>query len=35
MDDRERQNLHSYMGAFIALPIMAYGIVRLLFYLID
>jgi hypothetical protein len=27
-------NLKDIMGAFIALPIMAYGIIRLLFYLL-
>lgn len=35
MSDRERQNLQTTMAVFLVLPLMAYGINRLLFYLLG
>ena len=35
MSDRERQNLHTTMAITIVLPFLAYGIIRLLFYLLG
>lgn len=32
-DDPDYRQLKNYMGAFIVLPIIAYGIIRLLFHL--
>lgn len=34
MNERGRRNLHQFMLAFVALPMVFYGIVRLLFELI-
>lgn len=34
MEDPELQNLKNFMGAFIALPIIAYGVIRMLFHLL-
>ena len=33
-DDPDYKQLNRYMAAFIVLPIMAYGIIRLLFHLL-
>ena len=35
MDDKERDNLNTWMAVFIVLPGMAYGIIRLLFHLVG
>lgn len=35
MDDRERRNLHQFMLAFVGLPLLLYGIMRLLLHLIG
>ena len=34
MPEREEQDLKTFMAAFIGLPLIAYGIVRLLYHLL-
>lgn len=34
-DDPDYRQLKNYMGAFVLLPILAYGIIRLLFVLLG
>lgn len=34
-DDPDYRQLKNFMGAFVVLPIMAYGIVRMLFHLLS